>query len=482
MLFKLGTLREAGEMDCILLFVTKDDGKAWEEMKFPHAEMLAKILATKKDAADYKKFTTTYIANGRKLQKLVIVGLGSKNELCANKVRKAVGEAVRTLDAKLDKNIMVIAPFMGCEHGLATMVNGLSLGAYRFEECKGKPDTSAIESVTIVTKLEKAAEVMADAVIMADNVKWVRDLVNRPGNIVNPLVMADTAKDIAGELGLECEILDVKAMKKKGMNSLLAVAQGSDTEPRLIALTYRGGDKKDPFTAFVGKGVTFDSGGISLKPGAGMGEMKDDMSGAAAVIGAIKTIAELRLPVNVIAVAGCVENMPSGHAQRPGDVVKAANGKTIEVVNTDAEGRMVLADAVWYACNKGAKTVIDLATLTGACIIALGNDVAAIIDNDKALQEKIIAAGERCGEIYWPLPSVPELKEALKSDVADIVNSAGREGGTITGGLFIGEFVAEGVSWAHLDIAGVATSAKPRGIYPKGAMGFGMMTLVELVR
>ena len=246
----------------------------------------------------------------------------------------------------------------------------------------------------------------------------------------------------------------------------------------MITLKYNGaGDA--PYTAFVGKGITFDSGGISIKPGENMGEMKDDMAGAGAVLGAMQAIAQMKLPCNIIAILSCAENMPGGNAQRPGDVVKAANGKTIEVVNTDAEGRMVLADAVWYACEQGAKRVVDIATLTGAVIIALGNETSGIIANNDELAEAIKAAGKKAGEAFWQLPSLPECKEAIKSDVADLLNSAGRAGGCITGGLFVGEFVKEGVEWAHLDIGGTSTATKTSGFKVQGGTGFGAMTLIK---
>ena len=304
------------------------------------------------------------------------------------------------------------------------------------------------------------------------------NLVNRPGNWVNPVVMAEEAQKVAEAYNLEIEVLDEKAMAAKGMNAILAVGQGSKNPPRMITLKYNGaGDA--PYTAFVGKGITFDSGGISIKPGENMGEMKDDMSGAGAVLGAMQAIAQMKLPCNIIAILSCAENMPGGNAQRPGDVVKAANGKTIEVVNTDAEGRMVLADAVWYACEQGAVRVIDIATLTGAVIIALGNETSGIIANNDELAEAIKAAGKKAGECYWQLPSLPECKEAIKSDVADLLNSAGRAGGCITGGLFVGEFVKEGVEWAHIDIGGTSTATKTSGFKVKGGTGFGTMTLIK---
>lgn len=263
------------------------------------------------------------------------------------------------------------------------------------------------------------------------------------------------------------------------MEAILAVGRGSENPPRMIALQYNGaGDA--PYTAFVGKGVTFDSGGISIKPDDNMGEMKDDMTGAADVLGAMRAIARLGLPCNVIGVLACAENMPDGRAQRPGDIVRAANGKTIEVVSTDAEGRMVLADGVWYACRLGAKKIIDIATLTGAVIIALGNETSGIVANNDELVEQLKLAGKYAGENYWQLPALPECKEAIKSDVADLLNSAGRAGGVITGGLFIGEFVDKGLPWAHIDIGGTSTATKTEGVKVKGGTGFGTLTLIKL--
>ena len=299
--------------------------------------------------------------------------------------------------------------------------------------------------------------------------------------MLTPLDMAKAAQLTAEKCGMECEILDAAQMQAKNMNAVLAVGQGSVNPPYMAVLKYNGGGNA-PYTAFVGKGITFDSGGISIKPEANMGEMKDDMTGAAVVLGAMQAIAQLKLPCNVIGVMACAENMPSGSAQRPGDVVKAASGKTIEVVSTDAEGRMVLADAVWYACRLGAGKVIDIATLTGGVIVALGNETAGIVGNNEELIEKIISCGKKAGEMYWHLPSLPECKEAIKSDIADLTNSAGRAASTITGGLFIGEFIDEGTPWAHLDIGGTSTADKTAGFKPKGCTAFGVRTFVNIAK
>ena len=331
----------------------------------------------------------------------------------------------------------------------------------------------------MLSSVPEAAAIITAAEISAEAVCYARDLVNNPGNVVTPQTMAEDALKLGQELPLEITIMDETLMEARGMHALLAVGQGSHNPPCLVALRYNGnGDA--PYTAFVGKGITFDSGGISIKPDDNMGEMKDDMTGAGAVLGAMRAIARLSLKCNVIGVLACAENMPDGKAQRPGDIVRAANGKTIEVVSTDAEGRMVLADAVWYACQMGAKKVVDIATLTGAVIIALGNETSGIVANDDELVEQIKLAGRMAGENYWQLPSLPECKEAIKSDVADLLNSAGRAGGCITGGLFIGEFVDKDIPWAHLDIGGTSTATKTEGFKVKGGTAFGTMTLIKL--
>lgn len=416
-----------------------------------------------------------------KLLQLTIVGCGEGKECTPANFRKAAGVAARTLQKQKVTTAIVAVPLLlkaTRAHYLQAIAEGLYLGAYKFTECKGEAKPATECKLQITSAVENGEEVLAQAEAIAQGVSLTRNLVNRPGNWVNPAVMAAEAQKVAEAYGLEIEVLDEKAMAAKGMNAILAVGQGSKNPPRMITLKYSGaGDA--PYTAFVGKGITFDSGGISIKPGENMGEMKDDMAGAGAVLGAMQAIAQMKLPCNIIAILSCAENMPGGNAQRPGDVVKAANGKTIEVVNTDAEGRMVLADAVWYACEQGAKRVIDIATLTGAVIIALGDETSAIITNNDELAENIKAAGKKAGEGFWQLPSLPECKEAIKSDVADLLNSAGRAGGCITGGLFIGEFIKEGVEWAHLDIGGTSTASKTSGFKVKGGTGFGAMTLIR---
>ena len=422
------------------------------------------------------------IPQGEGLLTVVVAGCGVGAECKPVAFRKAAGEAARALHQAKVTQAVVAAPILtNAKRGayLEAVVEGLYLGAYTFTEFKSEAKAAPECTVTLCSAIPEAEALVAKAQVSAEAVCFTRDLVNRPGNVVNPEVMANAASKLAEELPLEVEVLDEVQMAERKMGAILAVGQGSANPPRMITLKYNGADAA-PYVAYVGKGITFDSGGISIKPDDGMGEMKDDMSGAGAVLGAMKAIATLGLKCNVIGILACAENMPGGRAQRPGDIVRAANGKTIEVISTDAEGRMVLADAVDYACKLGAQKVIDIATLTGAVIIALGKETSGIVSNDDALVEQIKKAGKFAGENYWQLPSLPECKEAIKSDVADLLNSAGRPGGCITGGLFIGEFVAKGIPWAHLDIGGTSTATKDSGHKVKGGTGFGTLTLIKL--
>jgi len=464
----------------LMYFLGKDDITKLGVLE--QGEFLKKLYQQNDKLCKEQEITTGFVDFQGNLIKVIVCGLGENISFTANVLRKAAGNAVRYIDSTINNRVVVVAPLVVNREELGAMVEGLILGAYKFTECKSEKTTKNRLDYIFSVKVDNGEKTIAEASLLAENICWVRDLVNRPANIVNPSVMADTAKALAKDLNLQCEILGKKEMQKKGMGAILAVGQGSIQEPRLITLKYKGAGDRSPYIAYVGKGITFDSGGISLKPAEGMGEMKDDMTGAAVVLGAIKTIAELKLPVNILAIAACAENMPSGASIRPGDVIVSASGKTIEIVNTDAEGRLVLADAVWYACQKGAAKIVDIATLTGACIIALGNVTAGIITNNDMFCDEIIATGKKVGESYWQLPSLPELKEKLKGDTGDILNSVGRPGGTITGGLFIGEFIKKDLPWAHLDIGGTATMQKADGFWTKGATGMGVATLVALAR
>lgn len=471
-------------VDGIALFLCKECAAALGKLCLPEQVQAAvEAYADKhEDMFAIGTISELVIPQGEGLLTVVVAGCGVGAECKPVAFRKAAGEAARVLHQAKVTQAVVAAPILtNAKRGayLEAVVEGLYLGAYTFTEFKSEAKAAPECTVTLCSAIPEAEALVAKAQVNAGAVCFTRDLVNRPGNVVNPEVMANAARKLAEELPLEVEVLDEVQMAEHKMGAILAVGQGSANPPRMITLKYNGADAA-PYVAYVGKGITFDSGGISIKPDDGMGEMKDDMSGAGAVLGAMKAIATLGLKCNVIGILACAENMPGGRAQRPGDIVRAANGKTIEVISTDAEGRMVLADAVDYACKLGAQKVIDIATLTGAVIIALGKETSGIVSNDDALVEQIKKAGKFAGENYWQLPSLPECKEAIKSDVADLLNSAGRPGGCITGGLFIGEFVAKGIPWAHLDIGGTSTATKDSGHKVKGGTGFGTLTLIKL--
>jgi len=414
---------------------------------------------------------------------VLVVGLGADGELDAEKLRVAAALAAKEAGRLRASSLAWMVP-EGGDSSAATeaLVTGTILAAYRFDRFKSGDgdDSPRLGALTLVgpTGLAGAAEV-ARATAEAQN--RARDLQSTPANVATPTFLAERAEEIAaGSAALSTETLGLAELEAKGMGGILAVSQGGPQEPKLIVLRYRGGGS-GPTLALVGKGVTFDTGGISLKPGAGMQEMKMDMSGAAAVLEAVAAIAELELPLDLIALVPSTENMPSGTAIKPGDVITQYSGKTVEVNNTDAEGRLILADALAYAVELGAERIVDLATLTGAVTIALGSTYAAVIANDDDLAGEVIAAGERSGELTWRLPLHPEYKELMKGTVADLSNLASqRKAGTITAGSFLEEFVGE-TPWAHVDIAGTAWDTG-REYVGKGASGMGVRLLVELAR
>ncbi|ETD89716.1 leucyl aminopeptidase [Rhodobacter capsulatus] len=358
---------------------------------------------------------------------------------------------------------------------------GLALRAYRFDYLsEPKKPFGPVEMM--VSAPETVAAEAAPHAALAEGVFFTRDLVNEPANI---LTTDDFAARLAAmhELGLEVEILDEDELEKLGFRALLAVGQGSESPSKVVVMRWQGGEPDAAPLALVGKGVCFDSGGISIKPAAGMEEMTMDMGGAAVVAGVMRTLALRKARANVVGLVGLVENMPDGRAQRPGDIVKSLKGDTIEVVNTDAEGRMVLADVLWYAQERFAPAaVIDLATLTGAIIVALGHDHAGIFSNDDKLSGDLLSAAKAEGEGAWPMPLTPGYDPLIKSRLADIKNSGGRWGGAITAAAFLKRFIKPDVPWCHIDIAGVALPPGESALAPKGATGWGVMTLDRLIR
>jgi leucyl aminopeptidase len=422
-------------------------------------------------------------------RRVVIVGLGKKNELTANRVRGAMAEAGRYLRPKGVTSIATIAQGAGTngislESSVQAVTEGARLGLYAFRRhiTKKENNFGEIKQLLIVASQKERPQIeaaIARGNIMAEAATWARDLINEPANYMTPSQMAEAALKLAQSYGLMVEVLEREQMVKLGMGGLLGVAQGSQQPPKFIILSYQGKNTDGVDLALVGKGLTFDSGGISIKPSEGMADMKGDMAGGASVMAAVSAIARLKAKLNVTALVPATENLPSGSALKPGDILTAMNGKTIEVLNTDAEGRLVLADALSYAVKLGAGAIIDVATLTGACRVALGELCSGAFTNNQELADRVIAAGKDSGEPVWQLPMFDEYREQLKSDIADIKNIGGRWGGAITAAKFLEEFVDK-TPWVHLDIAGTSDTDKERGYLVKGATGVPVRSLVNL--
>ncbi len=422
--------------------------------------------------------------------RVVVVGLGKQSELTINKVRVAVAEACRWLRAREISTIATVPQGANINNirpidAAQAIAEGALLGTYTFRKHMTKQEDKPGEIKRLsIAGTDKSRAQLEEGVnkgqIVSEATNLARDMVNEPANYMTPTDMAETAAKLARDYGLEITILDREQMKELGMGGLLGVSQGSRQPPKFIVLNYKGGTAKEPDIALVGKGITFDSGGISIKPSEKLEEMKGDMAGGAAVMAAIIAIARLKLKSNVMALIPATENLPDGNALKPGDVLTAMNGKTIEIISTDAEGRLILADALSYAKKQGARKMIDAATLTGACRIALGDVCTGAFGNNQELMDRIIAAGKEAGELIWQMPMYDEYREQNKSDVADIKNVGGRLGGAITAAKFLAEFVDD-TPWVHLDIAGTSLSEKERGYQIKGATGVPVRTLVNLV-
>jgi len=422
--------------------------------------------------------------------RVVVAGLGKKQELSQDKVRGAVAETCRLLRQKGVDSIATIAQGAGIagislESATQAVTEGALLGVYSFRRHMTKEaEYGEIKQLTIVgadeTKLSTLERGCYKGRVLAEATNLARDMVNEPANYMTPNHMAEMAKKLAETYGLEFSVLEREQMQELGMGALLGVTQGSRQPPKVVILHYRGGDSTQIDVALVGKGITFDSGGISIKPSEGMGEEKADMAGGAAVMAAVSAITQLKPRINVMAIIPATENLPGGSALKPGDILTAMNGKTIEVISTDAEGRLILADALSYAKKFGAKLVVDVATLTGACRVALGEVYSGAFGNNQELMDKVIKAGAEAGELIWQMPMHERYKEQIKSDVADIKNVGGKYGGAITGAQFLAEFVGD-TPWVHLDIAGTRLSEKEKAYMVKGATGVPVRTLVNLV-
>ncbi|HYK10501.1 MAG TPA: leucyl aminopeptidase [Gemmatimonadales bacterium] len=449
---------------------------------------LARALST----GDYKgkKDETALFYGTGSVQRVLLVGVGKAAEVSRSSLRRAAAVAGKRARAVgVPRFAIAVAPEarsnVPARDVGQVLAEGTSHGAWAFTEMKKPPEEPRVEveAVVIVANSAEQKEVEAGRVIgaaIADGARFTRWLQMLPGNRCTPSFLAEQARELAKKNGQVVTTLDLATIKREGMGALLAVAQGSAEEPRFIVLEYQGGAKGAAPVVLVGKGVTFDSGGISIKPAANMEEMKYDMSGAAAVLGTFEALGRLKPAINVVGVIPATENLPSGTAVKPGDVVTSYSGKTIEIINTDAEGRLILCDALWFVKRLKPAAVIDAATLTGAVTVALGSQATGLMGNDEALMTEVQAAGERAGERCWPFPLWEEYHDLLKSEIADVKNSGGRGAGTIAGGWFLKEFV-DGYPWVHLDIAGTAYTDGEGPHQTKGPTGMGVRLFSEFV-
>ncbi len=462
-----------------------------------HSDKLNRVPGVRKAALDRAGFTgsvgsvATFDDGDRAT---VVVGLGpsgSRGTDVGNALRRGAAAFARAVP-KHRRGAFELPEDLGTDLAAAAraLTEGLVLGGYRFDDLRS-PDkvTPGLSAVTLVVGDDNAAvrtarDGVAAGTAVASAVCFARDLVNTPGGTLTAPVFADRAAARATDAGLTAEVLDLEAIRAERLGGILAVNQGSTIEPRLVKLTYEpdGATEDTPTIALVGKGITFDSGGLSLKPAASMMDMKDDMGGAAAVIGAMCALPALDVAVRVVSFTPMTDNMINGQAQRPGDVYTARNGTTVEVLNTDAEGRLVLGEALVLASEEEPAAIVDLATLTGACLVALGDRIAGLMSNDDDFRSRVADAAATAGERVWPLPLPDDYRSRLDSQVADIKNISSQPwGGTLTAGLFLRDFVGEGIPWAHLDIAGPAYLQEPDGEQSKGATGFGVRTLLALL-
>ena len=453
-----------------------------EAVKKAVAEVVASGEATG------KSFETTLLhhPSGLKAKRLLLIGGGKAKTFSAFDLRRLSGAATRTLKTRGLRSFAFLIPTSGSspEHAAKAIVEGAFVGNFDPDSYKSDRKEQKIDELKIIASRDQATLQTAidEGRVIGESQNFTRELVNEPSNCMTPTMLAERARKMAQEVGLKCEVYGADKIRELKMGAFWSVAQGSDEPPALILLRYEpAGAPERPVLGLVGKGITFDTGGISIKPADGMEKMKYDMAGGAAMLGAMRAIALLKPKVKVTAIICATENMPSGHAQKPGDVQIAMSGKSIEIINTDAEGRLVLADGLYYARQLGCTHLVDAATLTGAVVVALGYVNAGIFANDEQLYERFREAENKAGEKFWRMPLDEEYKEVIRSSIADIMNSGGRWGGAITAAMFLKEF-AEETPWLHLDIAGTAWTEEAKPWIAKGPSGIAVRSLVEFVR
>lgn len=463
---EIKVLDSVKDTPCEVLVINKfQDEKTSQE--------LANTFAVEKDGFE-GKFGQTYLLHtlGKiPADKILIVGFGKKEEFDANKMRLAVSKAVKKLQQIHAKNACFDFD-VNCDYGKSAAIGAL-IADYAFDKYKAEKATR-VDEITFAKFSEKDVR---EGIIFGEAMKFTRDLANEPAEYATPSKLAEIASNLDG---ITTKVYDKEEIERMGMGAYLAVGKGSAQATKFIHMKYCGKNPKKKL-AIIGKGICFDSGGLDIKPASSMLTMRDDMSGAACVLGVMRALSSLEPDIEVHGIIAACENMPSGTSYKPGDILRAKNGKTIEVDNTDAEGRLTLADALCYACELGVDEVIDIATLTGACVVALGTNVSGIMGNDEDLISTLIRVAESSGEKFWELPMYPEYKDSLKSDIADMKNTGSRQGGASIAGVFLKEFV-NGPKWAHIDIAGTAFLEKPQGEFISGSTGAGVRTILNYIK
>ena len=491
--YKLGDI-STEKTDVIILPLFEDARKqtrTLQELAEATSGLVQNILDSGDFSGELYKTSMIYTQGAIPAKRIILVGLGKENKFDLDVMRGAGGKGFQYARDLGIKRVVVPGDLdkvegFGKADVLEAFLTGGSLGIYQFKELitTEKEKTKKIDECVVIAKNREEAKEISGIIkrttIISQAVCLARDLVSLPSNKKTPTILANKAKIIARKTKLKCRIITEKQAQKIGMGAFLAVAQGSREPAKVIILEHTAGRKYGPPLVIIGKGITFDSGGISLKSPEKMERMKDDLAGGVVVMGTMQAAAQMKLPLNVIGIIPATENLPGGKAYKPGDVLTSLSGQTIEVISTDAEGRLVLADALTYGQRFKPQAILDLATLTGACIIALGDYVAGIMGNNDSLVAKVKAASEKTGEKVWALPLWGEYFDYLKSDIADFKNVGGRSAGTITGGMFLRKFV-KNTPWVHLDIAGPTWFEKDKPYTPKGASGFGVRLLIQLL-
>jgi leucyl aminopeptidase len=480
------TIKETEEADCtcdaLVLPLCEDESAAsYKDIDAKVKGLIKRVMASGEFQGKFNQLSLLHTVSMIKPERILLVGLGKKDLLTPERLRQTGGKAVSYLSGLGFRHVSLSPRHLDAVHQSPLFfAEGGLLSQYRFRKYRqDREEAAGIEKFTLIGKPGKAfLREVSRVVATASAVNFARDLINTPANDMTPAALARTARVIArGRVTLK--VLDRKETERLGMGAYLSVARGSAEPPKFIVLQYHGG--KGAPIALIGKSITFDSGGISIKPSEGMEKMKYDMAGGAVVLAVIKAAAEMRMPVNLLGVLPAAENLPGGSASRPGDVVRAVGGKTIEIISTDAEGRLVLADAIGYVKKFRPRFIIDIATLTGACSVALGNEAIAMMGNDSALMDRLKAAGEEVYERVWQMPLYDEYLDYIKSDVADLKNTGGKTGSLVTAGYFLKEFAGD-APWAHLDIAGTAWNEKDKPYMGKGPTGVGVRLLLNFLK